>query len=123
MGPKKGTPRKRKYEQHGIIPKFDAFIESRISIVANWFWKSGLMIFIAGTMVYYLHRQDDNIIETRINSTNIIALSEILEKIASDAENTKAGMVLIRQKADKNEVDIEYLRKDFDDLKITIKGT
>jgi hypothetical protein len=69
-----------------LIQKFDQYIASRISIILNWLWKSGLLLFLIGLLLQNINIQN-------INSTKII-------------DNSSAIKALL--------IDISYLRRDID---------
>lgn len=76
-----------------IVKKFDKYIESRISIVINWLWKSGLFLFMIGLLFQNLNVQ-------KTNSNHIVENSNAIKEIITD---------------------IKYLRRDVDIVLFTNK--
>jgi len=101
-----------------LIKKFDKYIESRTSIILNWFWKSGLFLFLIGLLFQNLNIQ-------KINSDFIVQNNSRIERILIDTDHisgdTNRNTTCISELKDnvrENKSDIKYLRRDVDGLLI-----
>ena len=70
-----------------IIKKFDQYIDSRISIILNWLWKSGLLLFVIGLLLQNLNIQKTNSSHIVENSTSIKQLLTDIKYLRRDVDH------------------------------------
>jgi hypothetical protein len=102
--------------KEALTRKFDQWIESRTSIVLNWFWKSGLFLFLIGMIIQNLGVQRDNSNLILANSASIKLLITQAERLLCDVDENKKKLESLNDRSIETGSEIKYLRRDVDGL-------
>lgn len=113
---------RRKADQ-GFVGRVDVFLESKVSTVLGWCWKSGLLLFLISLIIQNLAFQKENsekLVETK---TDLKILTESSTRLVGVVEDNKKKigvmerkLSILRTSSATNKTDIHYLRRDVDNL-------
>ena len=106
-----------------LLHRFDTYIDSRISIILNWFWKSGLFIFVIGIALQNLNAQRINSDQIVLHNSNIRHLMEDSNRVISENKEQENDIDSLEKCTEGNKSDIKYLRRDVDGLMYPIIST
>lgn len=106
----------RRKDDNGMIRRFDRFIESRTSIILNWLWKSGLLLFLITLICQNLSFQKSNSDELVASAVKIRILTDNANIISDKTNDHEDKIADIEISISNNISDINYLRRDVDGL-------
>lgn len=107
---------RRRSTDSDFIYTFDRLMESRMSTVLNWIWKSGLLIALITLVVQNLDYQRKIFEQITNTIVDVKTLKTSNNKVIHDIQVNSSTLSEINIKTNNNRTDIVYLRRDVDCL-------